>query len=106
MALGRQFVRDLISRGEQCVVELNVLKELDRTLSTLRRGNEAQTPASLFFGKSLLLVVGLEPVTLGTNPDLQEMHRLVRRGVHFAMRDARAGAHLLHLAGAYDSVAS
>src|SRR5215210_234813 len=56
--------------------------------------------ASLLFGESLLLVVRLKTLPGWLDPDLQEVDALRGRGVRLAMCDARACAHLLHLAGA------
>src|SRR5215469_2638767 len=48
----------------------------------------------------LLLVSGWESLGLGLDPDLQEVHRMGAGRVELAVRDAGAGAHALHVAGA------
>src|SRR4030095_2429761 len=44
--------------------------------------------------------VGLLAATFRHDPYLKKVNRLARRRVELAVRDARAGAHPLHLAGA------
>src|SRR3546814_8011331 len=62
----------------------------------------AQPPAQFLRRERLLLVARREAGALGQNPDLQQMHRILVRGVILAVPDAGAGRHALHLAGSDD----
>ena len=50
----------------------------------------------------LLLITGCGTADVGHDPDLQEVHRLVRAVVELAVGHAAASAHQLHVTGAND----
>src|SRR3989440_11333609 len=74
----------------------------DRAVAPRARRDQTQTPARFFWRELALLVARPYPFAFGSNPDLEKVRRLVRRGVELAVRDARARAHALPLAGSYD----
>src|SRR2546423_775348 len=76
--------------------------QCDRAVAPRARRYQSQTTARLFRRKLALLVARRHAFALRRYPDLQKVRRLVRRRVKLAVRDARARAHALHLAGSYD----
>ena len=60
-------------------------------------GDEAQAIGAIGERKMRLFVGRCQPRGVGHDPDLQEMHRLRAAGVEFAVADAGARAHALHV---------
>src|SRR5256714_14971518 len=74
----------------------------DRAVAPRARRYQTQATARFFRRELALLVARRHAFALRRYPDLQKVSRLVRRRVKLAVRDARARAHALHLAGSYD----
>src|SRR5580765_1110283 len=70
------------------------------TVTAIRRTDHAQPTPPVGSGKRLLLVAWRNAFASGHDPDLQEVHRLGFRVVEFAVADAGAGRHDLHVARA------
>src|SRR3970282_1933702 len=61
------------------------------------RSHEAQPPALLAIGKSLLFIAGRNTRDVRLYPYLQEMRSLIRGMVELAVLNALAGAHALNV---------
>src|SRR5258705_5154944 len=64
------------------------------------RGDEPQAPALVRVLETLLLVARGDTESRRLDPDLQEVNARGLRVIEFAVRDAAAGAHALHIPGA------
>ena len=102
MTPGARFVGGALALVEEREVERRVLVDGDRPVPAVPGGDEAQLSPPLGDGERLLLVGGLDARLLGDDPDLEEVDRLVMRGVLLAVQDAGARAHALHVAGPDD----
>src|SRR6185503_4161183 len=98
----RERMRDRIRAVEERGVEARILVDRDRTLPAIGRGDEAKLPALGLGLEALLLVARRDAAARGLDPDLQEMHRIPVGSVELAVRDARARAHALDVAGPDD----
>src|SRR5690349_17362590 len=72
-----------------------------RAVAAIVRCDDAQCAAAFGIAEALLLVAWLVAALVGDDPDLEEMHALRLRRIHFAVRDAGAGAHALDVARAH-----
>src|SRR5439155_1119305 len=99
---GCEGVDDLLARREPRREDAGVLVQGDRALAPIARGHHAQPALHLRGRERALLVAGRELLPLGQDPDLEKVHGLGARRVVLAVRDAGAGGHALHLAGADD----
>src|SRR6185295_18531550 len=88
----------LLPGVQQRRMDADVLADGEGPLTPTRRRGESELSLALVRGKDLLLVAGLEAPARGHDPDLQEVERLVARGVVLAVGDSAAGGHPLHLA--------
>ena len=91
--------RDFVTRLQAAGAHGGVLVDRHRVFPAIVRCNQPQLARQALRRERKLFVAGFEAVGVGLDPDLQQMHRLVLRGVVFAVRDAVAGAHALRFAG-------
>ena len=79
-------------------IKIDVLMNAQRAVAPVAGGNQAQPIGISGDGKNLLFVARRDSLALGQQPNLQQMHFVLRRGIEFAVQDAGPGAHALHLA--------
>ena len=82
---------------EEPGVNARVLVNQQRFLRAIGRDDEPQSPALLRRPEALLFVARLDVCFVRLNPDLQKVRALGARGIEFAMPDAAAGTHSLHV---------
>src|SRR5439155_24155370 len=99
VTLGVELVDHFLVALEQHRVEAHVLMDADRRAAAARTGEQAKHAALVRIADRPLLVARLVAATVRHDPDLKKMHELALGGIELAVRDARAGAHPLHLAG-------
>src|SRR5205823_6276606 len=88
--------RNLLLAVEQRAQDVGVLPDVDRSLAAALRGQQTKLAAAVFQRKCLLLVPRSDAARIRHDPDLQEVHRLLARGVVLAVHHAAACAYPLH----------
>jgi hypothetical protein len=98
----RRIERDLglLRAIEQAAADGGVGVDRDRAVAPIGRRHQAQPAALVGRAEVLLFVARCDATLAGQDPDLQEMRRVLRCMVVFAVLHAGAGAHALHVAGA------
>src|SRR5882724_6463444 len=81
---------------------VNILVHDDSAVTSIPGSHQAPLTAQLFRCERPLLITGVKTLPLWQDPDLQEMYGHCRRMVIFAVTDAGARAHALHVAGPDD----
>ena len=99
----RQVVAQRFTGREQRRPQAGVLADGRTARGAVGRGDQAPTATQFRLGQRLLLVAGARAALGRLDPDLQQVGRLVRRGIELAVQDALAGAHALHLAAPDDA---
>ena len=89
---------NLFSGYKQSDEQLRVLIDLYRTLGSVARSNQPQLAALLGFGEASLFVARFQPLFVGKNPYLQQVHGFGRRRIRLAMADAAPRGHALPVA--------
>src|SRR5258706_1397170 len=98
-AAGADDVRDrLVGRIDLRDEDVRVLVNAHRPVAAVGGSDEAPLAAPGSVVEPLLLVARRDAANARLDPDLQEMDGLALGGVEFAVRDARARAHALHVA--------
>src|SRR5258708_4268521 len=87
-----------IANAEQAGVERHILMDGHGAVTAVATAHQFQPALPLGGGIAALLIAGRDVLALRQDPDLQEMHRRILGRIVFAMRDATAGTHALHLA--------
>jgi hypothetical protein len=90
---------DPLTRAEQARVEPGVGVDPQGPLAALGIDDEPERARSLGLAEGALLVARLETSAVGHDPDLQEVHGHLLRGVVLAVGHASARAHPLDFAG-------
>ena len=93
-------VADLRPRRQPAQVQRHVLVDDERAVAAVARGDQPQPLAHLARAEVALLVGRGQVRGLGQDPDLQQVHGRVARGVVLAVGHAGARGHALQLAGA------
>src|SRR6185369_2835629 len=87
---------------KQGCIQVNVLVDGNGPVTAVSRGYQPQVFPLFLIREECLFVAGRYPVLFRQYPDLEEMHQFRPGMVELAVRDAGAGTHALHLAGADD----
>jgi hypothetical protein len=98
----REVERRPLARREEARVEPRVAVDRHAPVGRVGRGHEAQAALLVGGAEGLLLVARRDARLGGLQPDLEEVHRVGRRGVELAVGHAGARAHALHVARADD----
>ena len=96
IATRRQLVTDALPSIEFREPEIGVLVDGDGAIAARFARHEMQRARSHVCIR-LLRVTRLHALRVRLDPDLQQMHRLVLRGVEFTMLHAGASGHVLHV---------
>ncbi|MGF6318615.1 ABC-type multidrug transport system fused ATPase/permease subunit [Pseudomonas frederiksbergensis] len=99
VTIGGQFQGGAFLAVDQAGIYPRILPYFQRTVGAVRGDNQLQAPAFFLRAEVLLLVTRFGAANLWHDPDLQEVHRFVRRMVELAVSHAAASAHQLHITG-------
>jgi len=94
-----QAVRGQFSGIQAHNIDFRVLMNGDGSVAPVGSRNQPKPAVGPADRYGLLLVTGLKPQPRREDPNLEQVDRLGRRRIGFAVRDARPGAHTLYLAG-------
>jgi hypothetical protein len=97
-----QLVRDPVLRRELGQPEFGVLMDGDGTITSGFARHQVQNAGRRILER-LLRITRCHALGIRLDPDLEQMHGFILRGIEFAMLDALAGGHVLHVAGLDDA---
>src|ERR1700730_10028224 len=98
LAVGRQSLRHLLGGLQDGSKKLHVLMNDDGAIAPVGRPHQTQPATLLGIREGFLLIARRDPLPIGYNPNLQKVHRLGLRVVEFAVANAGACRHDLHVA--------
>jgi hypothetical protein len=94
-----EFMRDRAGRRSLYAIDIRVLTDVRRTLSSVVGDDEHLGRGELLDRRSPLSITWTEAGAIGLDPDLDEMKPVGLRGIILAVLHPAAGAHDLDLAG-------
>lgn len=104
MASRSQDMRQRVPGTQFCQPEIRILMDLQRPLAPGFARDQVQSVRSI--RKGFFRITGSHPPGIRFDPDLQEMHRLVVRGIELAVHHPASGRHVLDVSRLQDAAVS